>query len=75
VHERNTNTTALEYARQSMALNAETAIVQALVAHRTGITLSQDQLRHCGGRSTEGGALDAMTGSAGSVATHQSPAE
>ena len=65
----------LEYARQSMALNAETAIVQPLVAHRTGITLSQDQLRHCAGRSTEGGALDAITGSAGSVATHQSPVE
>jgi hypothetical protein len=58
-----------------MALNAETAIVQALVAHRTGITLSQDQLRHCAGRSTEGGALDVKTGSAAGVATHQSPAE
>jgi len=42
-----------------MALNAETAIVQALIAHCTGITLSQDQLRHCAGRSAEGGAFDA----------------
>ena len=58
----------LEYARKSIALNSESAIVQALIATRTGITLSQDQLRYCAGRNaTEGGAINDEV--------HQSPAE
>ena len=60
-------------AQQSIALNSEPAIGQALVEFRTKFTLSSNQLRHCASKSAEDNTI--IDTAALGVATHQFPAE